>query len=351
MIRVMIAEDSLVMREYLTHLINQQPDMEVVGVASNGAEAVQAVKQLKPHIVVMDSNMPVLDGFRATRQIMEETPTPIVIASASLSPQELATTFKAVEAGALAILAKPVGLGHPQFEAATNEFLQTIRLMSEVKVIRRRNLARPAGSKLAIVEENKGKIRDGVVAIGASTGGPQVIQTILGLLDKSLAAPVLIVQHISPGFVQGFVDWLVKTTQFPVSLATAQVRMVPGQAYVAPDGFHLGVDGGGRLVLSEAPPENGLRPAVSFLFRSVASTFGRNAVGVLLSGMGRDGAAELKLLRDLGAVTIAQDQDSAVIYGMPGEAVKLGAATHVASPAEIARIINRTVNRFGNTLS
>lgn len=350
MIRVLIAEDSQVVREYLTHLINKQPDMEVVGVASNGAEAVQAVKQLKPQIVIMDSNMPVLDGYRATRQIMEETPTPIVIASASLSPQELATTFKAVEAGALAILAKPVGLGHPQFEATTNEFLQTIRLMSEIKVIRRRNLARPA-TQAATVEENKVKIKDGVVAIGASTGGPQVIQTILALLDKSLAAPVLIVQHISPGFVQGFVDWLGKTTHFPVSLASAQVRMAPGQAYVAPDGFHLGVDGGGRLVLSEAPPENGLRPAVSFLFRSVASTFGRNAVGVLLSGMGRDGAAELKLLRDLGAVTIAQDQASAVIYGMPGEAVKLGAALHVASPAEIARIINTTVNRFGTTPS
>lgn len=344
MIRVLIAEDSAVAREFLAHLINSQPDMQVMGKARNGVEAVAAVKSLRPDIVVMDSNMPVLNGFGATRQIMTEVPTPIIIVSASLRPEEVSTTFKAMEAGALTALAKPLGPTHPQHDKVVNHFLQTIRLMSEVKVVRRRSLGMRITSPSTSPEKNKPLGPGGVVAIGASTGGPQVIQTILSRLDTSLAAPVLIVQHISPGFIQGFVDWLAKTSHFPVNLATSQEKILPGQAYIAPDGFHLGVDGGGRLLLSQAAPENGLRPAVSFLFRSVVAAYGRKAVGVLLSGMGRDGAAELKQLREAGALTIAQDQASAVIFGMPGEAVRLGAACHIAPPEEIARIINKTIN-------
>ncbi len=344
MIQVLIADDSTVARDFLAHLINGQPDMQVIGTVKNGAEAVASVKSLRPDIVVMDSNMPILDGFRATRQIMEEVPTPIVIVTASLSPEEVTTTFRAVEAGALAVLAKPVGLGHPRFGQLTDTFVQTIRLMAEVKVIRRRG----AGTQPRIPSNRPKKsiprLQGSIVAIGASTGGPQVIQTILSLLKPSLAAPVLIVQHISPGFVQGFVDWLAKTTKFPVKLATSAEKLLAGQAYIAPDGVHLGVQSGGHLLLSEAPPENGLRPAVSFLFRSVAAAYGQLAVGVLLSGMGRDGAAELKLLREAGALTIAQDQASAVIFGMPGEAVRLEAACHVVPPEEIARIINSAVH-------
>lgn len=343
MIHVLVADDSAVARDFLTHLIDRQPDMQVIGTVKNGAEAVAAVKSLQPHIVVMDSNMPILDGFRATRQIMEEAPTPIVIVTASLRPEEVTTTFKAVEAGALAVLAKPVGLAHPNFGQMTDAFVQTIRLMSEVKVVRRRGGGSRSNRAATRPEKKIHRVQGGIVAIGASTGGPQVIQTILNLLEPSLAAPVLIVQHISPGFVQGFVDWLAKTTRFPVKLAAAQEELLAGQAYIAPDGFHLGVQNGGHLLLSEAPPENGLRPAVSFLFRSVAAAYGRMAVAVLLSGMGRDGAAELKLLREMGAVTIAQDQASAVIFGMPGEAVRLGAACHVVPPEEIARIINTIV--------
>ena len=151
-------------------------------------------------------------------------------------------------------------------------------------------------------------------------------------------------QHISPGFIQGFVDWLVKTTNFPVSLAVQDEKPLPGKAYVAPDGFHLGVDAGGRLKLSKTPPENGLRPSVSYLFRSVTAVFGKSAVGVLLSGMGKDGALELKLMHDKGAVTFAQDANSAVIFGMPGEAVKLGAARYILPPEEIAQMLNKTIS-------
>jgi two-component system, chemotaxis family, protein-glutamate methylesterase/glutaminase len=343
MIQVFIADDSIVARDLLTHIFNSQPDMKVIGAARNGAEAIEAVKRLRPDIIVMDCIMPVLDGFEATRRIMETNPLPIVIVSASLDPQEVTSTFRAVEAGALAFLEKPVGAGHPRYTALTADLIQTVRLMSEVKVIRRRRFnSRPHLPTAADLEKPL-RERPWLVAMGASTGGPQIIQTILARLAPDLAAPILIVQHISPGFIQGFVDWLAKTTNFPIKLAVQDENPVVGQAYVAPDGVHLGVDAGGRLKLSKSPPENGLRPSVAHLFRSVAAAFGKSSVGVILSGMGKDGAWELKLMRDQGAITFAQDADSSVIFGMPGEAVKLGAATYVLSPEEIAEMLNKTI--------
>jgi two-component system, chemotaxis family, protein-glutamate methylesterase/glutaminase len=175
-----------------------------------------------------------------------------------------------------------------------------------------------------------------VIAIGASTGGPLVLQTILAGLPKDLPVPVLIVQHMAPGFVQGFAEWLAQSSGFPVHIPTAGEYPLPGHAYVAPDGVHMGVGTGGRVILSDGDPDNGLRPSVSHLFRCVAQVFGRQAVGVLLTGMGRDGAEELKLMKDGGAVTIAQDKKSSVVHGMPGEAIRLGAATYVLSLEDIA---------------
>lgn len=175
-----------------------------------------------------------------------------------------------------------------------------------------------------------------VVAIGASTGGPLVLQTLLSRLPKDFPIPVLIVQHLASGFVQGFAEWLTQSTGFPVRVAAADEYPLPGHAYVAPDGVHMRVGTGRRIVLSQDVPKNGLRPSVSPLFQSVAHVFSCYAAGVLLTGMGKDGAEELRLLRDTGAVTMVQDKDSAVVYGMPGEAIKLDAATYVLPPERIA---------------
>ncbi len=343
MIKVLVVEDSLVAREYLVHILNSDPGIEVIGTAHNGIEAVEAVDRLRPNVVTMDINMPVMDGLDATRRIMETNPVPIVIVSGVWDPKEVETTFKAMEAGALAIIQRPVGIGHPDAGDMAKEMLLKVKLMSEVKVVRR--WGRYGQKKYPQKADTPGPAHEVVpsrasrevalVAIGASTGGPLVIRTILDALPKDFPASILIVQHIAAGFLKGMVHWLAETSGVTVKIAEHGERLLPGHAYLAPDGFNLGVDCGGRLYLDSGETKDSLRPSVAYLFRSVAESFGGKAIGLLLTGMGGDGAEELKLMKERGAVTIAQDKDSSVIYGMPGLAVELGAATYVLSPERI----------------
>jgi two-component system, chemotaxis family, protein-glutamate methylesterase/glutaminase len=338
MIRVLIVEDSPVAREFLAYLLTSDPVIQVVGVAKNGAEALDAVTRLRPDVITMDIHMPIMDGFEATRRIMETVPTPIVIVSGSTGVTEVASTFHAMEAGALAVVVRPPGMNHDAFEEGSKELIRTVKLMSEIKVVRRiptthkaRAPRRPPIAPPPILP-----MEIQVAAMGASTGGPPVLQKILSRLPQDLRFPVLIVQHIAPGFVKGFGEWLAGASGFPVRIASRGELPLPGRAYVAPEGFHMGVGIGPRIVLSDHAPENGLRPSVAHLFRSVAQVLGPAAVGVLLTGMGRDGAQELKAMKDKGAITIAQDEESSVVHGMPAEAIKLDAATYVLPPEGIA---------------
>ncbi|MDO8768461.1 MAG: chemotaxis-specific protein-glutamate methyltransferase CheB [Burkholderiaceae bacterium] len=341
MIKVLIVEDSPVVREFLVHILGADPAIEVIGTANDGEQALEAVARKRPDVITMDIHMPRLDGLEATRRIMETYPTPIVIVSGSTDPREVATTFRAMEAGAVAVLRRPAGIGHPDHEVTAGELVQTVKLMSEVKVIRRwpkagrhAEVSRPAEAQRAQVE---GKVK--VIAIGASTGGPPVLQTILAALLQDFPVPVLIVQHMAAGFTQGFVQWLAQTSSLPVHLAAHDETIRPGHVYVAPDEFQMRVERSGKIVLTKDEPENGLRPSVSYLLRSVAEVYGRDAVAGLLTGMGRDGAEELKLLRDKGAVTFAQDKESSVVHGMPGEAIKLDAATFILPPEKISAVL------------
>ena len=339
MIRVLIVDDSLVVRELLQHLLGSDPDIQVVGVARDGDEAVQLVHRMKPDVVTMDIHMPKMDGYQAIRKIMETHPVPVIIVSSSWDPQEVGNTFRAMEAGAVAALVKPQGPGHPDHASAAKELIQTVKLMSEVKMVRRwvrpsRDPATPGSQPRLAIRPKPSDIS--IIVMGASTGGPPVLQTILVRLPKDLPVPIVIVQHIAHGFVQGLLEWLKQTTGFPMHLASHGERLLPGHVYFAPDDHHIGVEADGRAMLSIDPPENGLRPSVSFLFRSVARNFGSKAIGVLLTGMGRDGAEELRMMRERGAVTFAQDQASSVVHGMPGEAMKLEAAVHVLPPEAIA---------------
>lgn len=345
MVKILIVEDSPVMQEFLTYIINSEPGFQIVGVVSDGIQAVEAVKTLKPNVIAMDWQMPNLDGKEATRVIMETNPTPIVIVTGSQAVKDVAVTFSLMEAGALAIVKKPHAINHPDYKNDVVQLVQTLKLMSEIKVVRRfTRMKREFPGEKPILEkpiQEKSKIK--IVAIGASTGGPIVLQKILSGLPRNFPFPLMIVQHISPGFVEGFVEWLSKTTNFPLHVAKNGDVPLPGHGYVAPDSFHMGVDGESRIILSNHPPENGLRPSVAFLFRTVAVALHQSAVGILLTGMGRDGAAELKLMKDNGAITIAQDQESSVVFGMPGEAVSLKATTHILNPDGIVSFLSTFV--------
>ena len=340
MIKVLIVDDSASVRMFLKHVFIGDPLLDVVGTANDGEEAIAAVERFAPDVITMDIAMPRMNGLDATRRIMETRPTPIIILSGVLDTEEVVSSFRAMEAGAVAALPKPRGAGHPDHEREISSLIQSVKLMAEIKVVRR--WARPGKAAFPSAVDKGGApaaVRPQVVAIGASTGGPVVIQTILDGLGKAFPLPVLIVQHMAPGFIQGFAQWLNFSSTLPVHVASNGEQLLPGHAYLAPDGFHMLAEGGNRLALSVDPPENGLRPAVSPLFRSVAAVYGRSAVGVLLTGMGKDGVAELLLLKEQGAVTIAQDKASSVIYGMPGEAVKLGAATYTMPPEKIAALL------------
>lgn len=343
MIKVLIVEDSRVVQEFLSHLLSSDPAIRVVGVAGDGEEALQSVRKNRPDVITMDIHMPKLDGFKATSAIMENAPTPIVIVSGSSGAREAASIFRAMEAGALAVVLRPPGIGHPDHEAAAGELIRTVKLMSEIKVVRRvRRAAKERAPLPAVRSDVQAAGADmQAVAIGASTGGPPVLQQILSGLPRDFPLPVFVVQHIASGFTKGFAEWLSATSRFPVEVGFHGKRPLPGHCYVAPSGFHMGVVGGGglRIALVDEPPENGLRPSVAHLFRSVAQVFGPRAVGVLLTGMGRDGAEELRVMKDGGAITIAQDKESSVIHGMPGEAIKLGAATWILPPEGIVSLL------------
>lgn len=339
-INILVAEDSPVARMLLVHLLESDPQIRVVGVVNDGQAALDFVTRNKPDVVLMDIHMPRLDGFEATRRIMETRALPIVICSATSNPKDVDVAFQAMEAGAIACVEKPVGREHRDFEATAAQLLETVKLMAEVKVVRR-TVRTPAAQP---VQWQRAQTEIKLIGIGASTGGPPVLQAIFADLPKDFSVPVLVVQHIAHGFLPGMAEWLNRSTGLPIHIASNGEYPLPGHVYLAPSDFHMGIGAGGRIILTREEPENRLRPAVSYLFRSLAEVCGQNALGVLLTGMGKDGAVELKTMKDKGAITIAQDRESSVVHGMPGVAIALGGATHVLPADKIADALVAFVN-------
>lgn len=350
-IRVLVAEDSKVTRMFLVHLLESDPRIGVVGAVGDGQAAVDFVAADRPDVVLMDINMPRLGGFEATRRIMEAFPVPIIVCSATSNAKDVVVTFQAMEAGAVACIEKPLGHDYHDFEASAAHLLETVRLMSEVKVVRRsaRTAAPPslAPAPLAPVR-TAGPIQ--VIGIGASTGGPPALQTILAALPKEFPVPILVVQHIAHGFLGGMARWLNDTTSLQVQIGSYGTWPLPGHVYLAPDDLHMGIGPGGGIVLTADEAEDHVRPSVGYLFRTLAEQYGPRALGMLLTGMGRDGARELKAMRDKGAITIAQDRESSVVHGMPGEAIALGGAAHVLPANRMADALIELVGR-GNAAS
>lgn len=342
-VRVLLVDDSPTYRALLAGLVDSDPRLRIVGVVDDGEQAVEAAQRILPDVIVMDIHLPVVNGFAATRRIMETCPTRIVMVTATSIPHEVAASFEALESGALTVLGKPPGPGHENFDAARRELLNTLALMAEVPVVRRwpPKAARFAPAVPAPAVPHAAGIS--LVAVGASTGGPLALQAFLSALQPGFTAPIVIVQHISLGFADGLVQWLSRVSGYSIRLAKHGDCLEPGMAYIAPDGLHMQVRGEGSIVLADGVPVNGFRPAVATLFASAAKEYGHRAAGLLMTGMGHDGAKELATMRRAGALTMVQDRASSVIYGMPGEAVRLGAAMHILAPHDMAVALNRLV--------
>ena len=332
-LRVLVAEDSPTARRLLVMLLNADPDLEVVGEARDGVEAIEQCKKLKPDLVTMDIQMPVMDGVEATRRIMIESATPVVMVS-SLDPRDVQSSMHALNAGALAVLAKPAGPGTPRFERDSRELIATIKAMAQVKLVRRWASVPPYRAAAVVRPVALDAREIAIVGLVSSTGGPNALRSVLSALPIDFQPPILIVQHIAAGFAQGLAEWLMSTTKRNVKLAVDGERFANKHVYVAPDDRHLEVSRD-RLIVGASPPVEGFRPSGTRLFSSLASVFGARAIGVIMTGMGHDGVAGLLEMRDAGSAVLAQDEASCDIFGMPGAAVKAGVLTTTTPLSEI----------------
>lgn len=345
--RVLIVDDSPTVQKLLDYVFRSDPAIEVVGCAADGAEAIRLAKERRPDVITMDLNMPGMDGYEATCQIMQQCPTPIVVVSGSAVPGEVDATFRALEAGALVAVQRPAAIGHPEHLATATALLRTVKSMAEVKVVRRWAAGRKAGAPAA-PRRTAAPRKPQLVLLGASTGGPAVLRDILAELSPGFSLPIVIVQHMSPGFAPGFAAWLGSASGYDVRLATHGELLRGGRAYIVPDAVQPRITRDFHIELVPRESEHGMCPSVSHLFRCVADDLGAATVAVLLTGMGKDGAHELRELKDKGAITIVQDRASSAVYGMPGEALKQDAAKFVLAPAEIGKVLNGLANGGGN---
>lgn len=333
----MIIEDSPTVRELLVEIIAQDPRLEVAACTASAEEGLARLAEVQPDVISMDIRLPGMNGFEATSLVMARQPTPVVVVSASVDSDELNITMNALRAGALTVIEKPTGITAGHYQALARRLCDQLVIMSEVKVVRqriRRDVRLPgAPSAAARPPSLQGELQ--VVALAASTGGPGALVTLLNRLPADFPLPVLLVQHICAPFLRGFVNWLDRCV--PQQVMPAEQGVVPrgGTVYVAPAELHLQM-GEHSLRLVQAPPLNSQRPSATLLFRSLAANAGPRAVGVLLTGMGDDGAEGLLELRQAGGYTLAEDASTAVVFGMPAAAVALGAATEVLPLPRIA---------------
>jgi two-component system, chemotaxis family, protein-glutamate methylesterase/glutaminase len=342
-LRVLVVEDSLTIRRHLVDVLGAAPDVQVVGEAEDGARAIELARALRPDVITLDMMLPVMSGVAVTEYVMAFCPTPILIVSSSLNRGEVYKTYDALAAGAVDVFEKP--RGDARDEGWEQRLVAAVRLVSRIKVIThlRGKLggARDPRPPAAPVDEAAASRPPRAVAIGASTGGPAAIVAILRQLPALYPVPILLALHISQPFGDSFAGWLDGLAPLPVrSAVDGEPLPPPGTpgVVIAPPDRHL-VVAGGRLRLTRDPARHSCRPSVDALFESVARELGAEAVGCLLTGMGRDGAAGLLALRQAGALTVAQDEASCVVFGMPREAIALGAAARVAALAAIGPLL------------
>lgn len=343
-IRVLIVDDSAVNRDFLTSIIETDPVFTIVGYASNGEEAIHAVRELSPSIITMDLDMPVMDGFEAIEKIMAYYPTPILVVTAIEFQKDSTIAFDALAVGALDIINRPQlpdNVDDSIVSSSGTEFLAKLKLLSQIKVIThvRGKLNRRARSDKELGSSAVWRL----VIIASSTGGPKALKEIFDHLPADFPSPVLVVQHMSDGFVPGLARWLDSTCNLTIAVAVENEMIKPGSIYIAPTGYHLTIKKGGMLSLLDHPPINGLRPCADVLIESAVNAYGSRVVGVILSGMGNDGTRGSSLIKQAGGKVIVQDRTTCVIPSMPQNVIAAGTADSIHPLTEIALELQKIV--------
>ena len=349
-LRVLVVEDSLTVRRRLCSALETDPGIEIVGEAANGQRAIELCQSLRPDVITLDMQLPIMSGLSATEYIMAHCPTPILIVSASTNRGELFKTYDALAAGAVDVLEKP--RGDASDEGWDPRFIAAVRLVAKIKVIthpraRLGLTGRPKPAPVAQLQDEPvataSKAPLSVIALGASTGGPSALVAVLRDLPLDLGLSILFVLHIDEPFGSAFAEWLSDQTQHAVAFAVGgePLETRTSRVLMAPPGRHLVVDGG-RLALSSDAERHSCRPAIDVLFESLARSGGPRSGAALLTGMGRDGASGLLALRSAGAVTVAQDEETCVVYGMPREAALIGGAERVLPLHDIGKFLTET---------
>ncbi len=339
MIKILIVDDSLTETMLLKSIFENEKDFEVVGIAKNGKDCLKKLKTLKPDIITMDILMPEMDGLETTRQIMSQFPIPIVIISSTISKESVSQTFDALDAGALAVLEKPEQ--NKEFEKSRTRIIDIVRSMSEIHVIKRRFFTKRKETKpiLPLSLHHHVQPYYEIIAIAASVGGPQALKKILTALPRDFPLPIVIVQHMMHGFINGFTTWLNNTTHLVIKSAENHEILKGGTVYFAPDHHHMEVKHDQynlRIKLQSGPPISGFRPSATVLFQSIAKECGENAIGIILTGMGNDGAEGLLEMKKAKGLTLIQDPESTVVFGMAGVAQSMGAVDKVIELDKIA---------------
>ncbi|VXD19612.1 Chemotaxis response regulator protein-glutamate methylesterase [Planktothrix serta PCC 8927] len=360
-IRVLLVEDSTVALIILKRILSTSPDLCVVGTARTGKEALALVPTVEPDVICTDFHMPQMNGLEFIQEVMVDYPRPILVISASVQADDTQNVFQLLNAGAVDVFPKPTTGLASDYELIGQELIHKIKVLSGVKVFTKHRKSQPSLnpvqsdkrlsiptlspiSRTTVSPVSSKTIK--MLAIGASTGGPQALHTILTQLPRNFPVPIVCVQHISEGFLQGLVSWLDGECHLAIKVATPGELPQAGSVYFAPEGRHLEFSRNGRFAYSNAPPLAGHRPAVTATLESVAQFYGASGAGVLLTGMGRDGADGMKVIAESGGLTIAQNQESCVVFGMPAEAIALGAAQYILSVNEIAPfLLNRVKNQ------
>lgn len=371
-IKVLIIDDSHIIHILLDKVLSDLKDIEIIGNAYDGREGVELTKKLIPDVIIMDIGMPLMDGLEAIQEIMSECPTPVIVFSAA-NKNMMDLNFRAMELGAVELIEKPFSEDINDLKTIMhNSLVRSIRMFADFKVIRRikkktTTSLREEAKRLGTIAEqmkarhmqrqenkpgNEAKIPETasyaddffVIGIAASTGGPQTIRHLIeDLSGRRINAAIVIVQHMAEGFMQGFCDWLTQYSSIPVLIPHAGDFIKPGNIFIAPGDYHLTFDKKKRFFFKDSPPVHGIRPCADIMFFSLAEVFTTKAIAVILTGMGSDGTRGIFQIKELGGYTIAQDEESSLIYGMPKSAIESGLVDSVLSLSAMPDFIEKFV--------